>query len=161
MCMYMYVQCSIMSCTLYNVYTARLRDEEKGPGTHCLRMHVIIMEKSCEWPYDVMAFHLFSVSKSRLSTRAKYWCIYKLQEQCPSVLPLRKSKPCNRTGSYIAQTDYKSILIPRNVRNIMHMCKQCVPGPFSSPSNGPGNEANTVYAWTCSQPTELPQGLGG
>ena len=55
-----------------------------------------------------------------------------------------ESKSCGGTGSHITRTDYESILIPRNVRNITRMRKQCVPGPFSSPSNGPGNEATTL-----------------
>ena len=73
-CVYMYIQCTccIMSCTMY-IHSvrprsqARLRGEKKGPGTHCLRMCVIVMEKSCECLYGVMAFHLFSVSESRLA----------------------------------------------------------------------------------------------
>ena len=110
-------------------FPARSRGEEKGHGTHCLCMHVIITEKSRKCSYDVMAVYLFSVSESQLSTRARCWHIYHFYK-----LPnCRESVSCNRTGSYITRTDYESILISRNVRNITHMRKQCVPGPFSSP----------------------------
>ena len=65
-----------------------------GMEVHCLHMRAIIMERSHEFPYAVMAFHLFSVSLDGglVQDVSKFIVsIYQLQGQYHSVLPSHKS----------------------------------------------------------------------
>ena len=125
---------------------ACLRGEEKRSGTHWFaHVHNCYgkVTWTSVWRHGVPSVLRGRVSIERSSKMVAHLSLLqasKLQGQHRSFLPSRESKLCNETGSYvyITRTDYESILIPRNVRNIT-----CMDASLSlPPSNGPGNEDN-------------------